>query len=171
MKNGIYFIVFAIAFFSIPFVMAESDMEYTDRMFKERFEPFRDKMDRNIDTFNSNVDYYNNQLRDIDRSLTELKSSVKELQSTVDSLSKRVSDIDGMPPVVTGHMLPSWVLFIIIVICIIIFAFAIFLFWPRGKSSTSSFVNSSSRPKCPCCGREHDPGDTVCKNPNCKTQF
>ncbi len=26
-------------------------------------------------------------------------------------------------------------------------------------------------PKCPRCGMEHDPGDTVCKNPNCKTQF
>ena len=26
-------------------------------------------------------------------------------------------------------------------------------------------------PKCPRCGMEHNPGDTVCKNPKCKTQF
>ena len=26
-------------------------------------------------------------------------------------------------------------------------------------------------PKCPRCGLWHDPNDTVCKNPNCRTQF
>lgn len=26
-------------------------------------------------------------------------------------------------------------------------------------------------PKCPRCGLGHDPSDTVCKNPNCRTRF
>ena len=43
---------------------------------------------------------------------------------------------------------------------------------PR-KAIVSSPIESraSSRPKCPRCGQEYDSGDTVCKNPNCKTQF
>ena len=32
-------------------------------------------------------------------------------------------------------------------------------------------ATDSALPKCPRCGQEHDPGDTICKNPNCKTQF
>ncbi len=31
--------------------------------------------------------------------------------------------------------------------------------------------SGSTLPKCPRCGQEHAPGDTICKNPNCKTQF
>ena len=44
-----------------------------------------------------------------------------------------------------------------------------FFFWPRRTISPPS--DTSARPKCPRCGLEHEPGDTICKNPSCQTRF
>lgn len=49
-----------------------------------------------------------------------------------------------------------------------IVGFGGWLFFPRKASPPIAPVG---RPKCPRCGWEHDPGDTICKNPACKTQF
>ena len=45
--------------------------------------------------------------------------------------------------------------------------------WTRSYTPKSPFASAGpgARPKCPRCGWEHDPGDTICKNPACKTQF
>ena len=164
MKNIIHFLFFAVVFFSTPYTMAEWDKDYTDRMFRERFEPFRT-------TMNDNVKIYNGRLEGIDKSITELEATVKKLKSAIESLSERVSDLDGKPPITYGSLLPAWVLAIIVLVCLIVVFFVFLLFWPQKKECRSVPKDSSSRPKCPRCGWEHDPDDTVCKNPVCKTHF
>lgn len=64
----------------------------------------------------------------------------------------------------------SYSLWLIIPISAAILVVLGFFFWPR-KTVSSPMVNVSGRPKCPRCGWEHDPADTACKNPACKTQF
>ena len=149
----------------MPYARAEWwDRDYTDRKFREQFEPFQNTMNRN-------VEIYNQRLRDIDDSIAKLETTVKELQAANKDLAKRVSDIDGKPLPDPGPLLPSWALYIIMTVCAIVIAFVILVFWPQRKSNSSTSVGPTSRPKCPYCGWEHDPGDTICKNPNCKTQF
>lgn len=41
----------------------------------------------------------------------------------------------------------------------------------RKKSLSGPIDAGNTLPKCPRCGQEHDPGDTICQNPACKTQF
>ena len=52
-----------------------------------------------------------------------------------------------------------------------IVGFGGWLFFPRKAIPAPSGISHAGRPTCPRCGREHDPGDTVCKNPACRTQF
>ena len=49
--------------------------------------------------------------------------------------------------------------------------FFVWMFWPRKVTSSTASERLVARPRCPRCGWEHDPADTICKNPNCKTQF
>lgn len=56
----------------------------------------------------------------------------------------------------------------IIPIFLILVGLLCFVFWPLKTKATPVSPNKN---KCPRCGWEHDPGDTVCKNPNCRTQF
>jgi hypothetical protein len=64
----------------------------------------------------------------------------------------------------------SYSLWLIIPISAAILFVLGFFFWPR-KTVSALAVDVSGLPKCPRCGREHDPADTICKNPACKTQF
>lgn len=43
----------------------------------------------------------------------------------------------------------------------------------QSLSSPATIADTSpvTRLKCPRCGMEHASDDTICKNPNCKTQF
>ena len=46
-----------------------------------------------------------------------------------------------------------------------------FVFRDKSSPVVSPTVSETDHPKCPRCGLEHNPGDTVCKNPNCQTYF
>lgn len=61
-----------------------------------------------------------------------------------------------------------WVLLLTaVVVCVIL----CFMFWPRKSNSGTVRHASSDKSRCPRCGWEHGPNDTICRNPNCKTQF
>ena len=164
MRKSIRFIALALVLFLMPYARAEWDKAYTDRMFRERFEPFRDTMNRKVDVLNRQIDNANN-------SIAELKSTIKKLQATNKDLTERVGNIDGKQPPDPGPLLPKWAIFIIMTVCAIVIVFVILVFWPQKKSNSSTSVVSPSRPRCPRCGWEYNPGDAICKNPDCKTQF
>lgn len=96
--------------------------------------------------------------------INEMLSQLKEVQAKLDINAKRIDNIPVEPSA------PLWIKVVLGGIAAIIFAVLGLFFWPRKSISTAS-GNASGRPKCPRCGWEHDPGDTICKNPACKTQF
>lgn len=96
--------------------------------------------------------------------INEMLRQLEEVQAKLEINAKRIDNIPMEPST------PLWIKVVLGGIASIIFAVLGLIFWPRKAVSTVS-ENASDRPKCPCCGWEHDPGDTVCKNPACKTQF
>lgn len=122
-----------------------------------------------------------NKLRTYDEALSnrieELQVTVSNLQAKVDRMGRKGNKTDELAtPDKHGFAIASddnsnvalWIT-IPIVMAICGFLFLVF----RSRRSKSSAINHtrSEHNKCPRCGWEHDPGATVCKNPNCKTQF
>ena len=159
MKNRI--LLFCAAFLAyVPLTNAWNAEDTQDAM-RPITDEINSRLGSYLETMNRNTEIYNDRLEGIDKTIEDLRSQVA-------GLSKRLSDIDGKPPISNGISLPSWVLVIMAVVCAIIVAFAGLLFWPRKK--VSSIVTEPSQ-RCPYCGWAHDPGDTVCKNPKCKMHF
>ena len=83
-----------------------------------------------------------------------------------EQLEKANKSADG------GNRKGNLALWILLPVAAIVLLFAGFFFWPRNRGGqTATAIDPGTRPKCPRCGLEHDPGDTVCKNPACKLQF
>lgn len=117
----------------------------------------------------------------------EQNRRIAELEKKVDSLSKDLAALDNWAKekwgigvkeleeankkAEKGVRKSSYSLWLLMPVSIVILAVLGFAFWPRKTVPPSVPPESFDRPKCPRCGWEHDPGDTVCKNPNCKTQF
>ena len=91
------------------------------------------------------------------------KKDAEEARKAVEEASQRMSDAES------GKKFYKTAL---VLLGSVVLLFIGWLFWPRKMAlPPSSSINSSTRPKCPRCGWEHDPADTICKNPDCKTQF
>lgn len=153
-------IIFSSIMFLVisPFAKAEwytSDRVYSDRRLSEEIRPIK----RNIEALNDRIQ--------------KLESDVSSLQKKVDSLrDKGAKNIDALDSKVQGTgrnaNIALWIsLSIVLSIC----GTLCLVFWPRKSKTIAINPTLSDKHKCPRCGWEHDPGDTVCKNPNCRTQF
>ena len=104
--------------------------------------------------------------KDLSSRIDELQASVNELQERVDSLwEKGATNLDKT------DIKANVALWITIPIVMVICGILCLAFWPRRSKAATTNSTRADQHKCPRCGWEHDPGDTVCKNPNCKTQF
>ena len=182
MKNRITILILAICLLGAPGVFAKpdkDDKEYTDKKVAEIYKTVSGHETR-IHALESSVkndsEDQNKRLGNLERTvgnqteaINKLIAQVKEVQEKLDITTKAIDEVGG-----TTEENQRWVkilLSILIPIIAITLAVLGFAFWPRKVLSPSASTDSSARPKCPRCGWEHDPKDTVCKNPNCKTQF
>ena len=102
--------------------------------------------------------------------INEITAKLNETRQLIDKNLEDIQELQGGTNQ-NNHRLTIIVSIMGAVVVLVLMFFG-FLLWPRkhnGQSARSS--GSGSSPKCPRCGWEHDPGDTVCKNPACKTQF
>lgn len=100
--------------------------------------------------------------------INKLIVQLKEVQGKLDITAKAIDKVDGVT--VENRKRVHVLLSVLTPVVIVVLAVFAFFFWPR-NTIVSPAVDVSGRSKCPRCGWEHDPADTVCKNPACKTQF
>lgn len=164
MKAKFFWTYIIVLVFS-PFVIASpdsDDMKYTDGKVKK----VRDEW---VESHNKLVEVVDEKTVQI----KELQASVNELQAKVDSLWKKgATNLETIGRKGDKTDIKANVaLWITIPIVMVICSILCFAFWPRKSKSVAISSARSDQYKCPRCGWEHDPSDTVCKNPNCKTQF
>ena len=95
-------------------------------------------------------------------------SALKAQNDTLRSRSEETNEKDGPEEPAKRGRAVRWVLLLTAaVVCVIL----CFMFWPRKSNSGTTRHASSDKSRCPRCGWEHGPNDTICRNPNCKTQF
>lgn len=138
-----------------PFAKAESDKAYSDRRLSEEIKPIK----QDIKALNERIQ--------------KLESDVSSLQEKVDSLwdkgAKNLDDLDSkLQGTGRNANIALWIsLSIVLSICCTL----CLVFWPRKSKTIAINPTLSDKHKCPRCGWEHGPEDTVCRNPNCRTQF
>lgn len=150
-------IIFSSIMFLVlsPFAKAESDKAYSDRRLSEEIRPIK------------------HDVKALNERIQKLESDVSSLQKKVDSLwDKGSKNIDALDSKVQGTgrnaNIALWIsLSIVLSIC----GTLCLVFWPRKSKTIAINPTLSDKHKCPRCGWEHGPDDTVCKNPNCRTQF
>ena len=96
------------------------------------------------------------------RELNAVKSNLDASSKSIDTLASTAKGARR-----TGNIL----LWILLPVAALVLLFAGFFFWPHNHIGQPPAPEPGARPKCPGCGWEHDPADTVCKNPACKVQF
>ena len=158
MKTEIFLscvMVFAVLLSANAF---ETDTAYSDRRLQERVEPLEKK-----------VETLENRLAAIQKAVSNYwetgTNNMDAIQAAVRQTDQRIKDIENKP---NGGAKGTIALLITIPTTLVLVAFMALAFWPK-KASAPSVPQSKN--KCPRCGWEHDPNDTVCKNPSCKTQF
>lgn len=113
----------------------------------------------------------------MDERFVKIKSDIEDLKAKQETLEKRIAKLekqagDSVSESKTSKGHYPWEIWLAIIVLGIFTVFKI-----NGKTPNTPSVlpmhpaTNSGRPRCPRCGQEHDPGDTICKNPNCKTQF
>ena len=165
-----------IIFSSIMFLVISAfakvewgDKAYTDRRLSEEIGPIKDDINSLTTNTSSNTKY----IKELDKRIKELELKVSELQETVDRRwNKGAKNLDDLGAKVKGtNRNANIALWISLSIVLSVSGVLILVFWPRKSRTASLSPTLSDKHKCPRCGWEHDPGDTVCKNPNCRTQF
>lgn len=132
-----------------------SDKKYTDQIVAE----VENRIRRTDDAQSRRIGELENKVEELSRELSALENWTKEKWGvSIDELKR----VDGKSSV------SIWLLLLIVFVIVAILAFA---FWPRRRLESVLTSDSGLQPKCPRCGWEHDPGDTVCKNPACKMHF
>ena len=113
----------------------------------------------------------------MDERFVKIRNDIEELRTKQETLEKRIAKLENQvgdsvagSKTSNGHY--PWEIWLAIIVLGILPFFK--LNWKT--SDTPSVLpmqpaTDSGRPKCPRCGQEHNPADTICKNPNCKTQF
>jgi len=118
-------------------------------------------------TLNDQIKKRLDELRDsTTKRIDELQASVSNLQAKVDSLWE-----NGATSLDKTNVKANVALWITIPVVLVVCGILCLVFWPRKPMQTAQNPVSPVNNKCPRCGWEHDPDDTVCKNPKCKTQF
>lgn len=164
-----YFWICVMVFVLSPFAKAESNKDYSDRRLSEEIEPIK----RIINSLNEGTRSNTEAIKALTERIQKLESDVSSLQKNVDSRWKKgVTNLETIGRKGDKTDIKANVaLWITIPIVMVICGVLGLAFWPRKSKSVAISSVRSDQHKCPRCGWEHDPSDTVCKNPNCKTQF
>ncbi len=181
MNTRIPIIALAICLFAVSAALARNpDPKKADVDCKAYVnQKVRETNDR-IDSLKSTSNATGKKAEVLEKRLEELYQTVQKQSETINTLSGQLKEVQGKLQINANEIAslprdppptPLWVKMPLAIIVALILAVLVFAFWPRKTVSPSVSTESSDRPKCPCCGWEHDPKDTVCKNPNCKIQF
>lgn len=164
MKKIFLILVSAMAY--SQFVHAEWDKDYTDRRLRDE----RSKTETRISNLSRDVC---KKIESNAESISALNKRIEELQKSINDLQEKVDDYwsKGATNLTGTDTKANVALWIISLTALALCAVLCLIFWPRKPVSNAMNTTLSTKHKCPRCGWEHDPGDTICKNPNCKTQF
>lgn len=164
-----YFWICVMVLVLSPFAKAESDKVYSDRRLSEEIDPIKRGINSLTEAASSNTAV----IIKLNERIQKLESKVSELQETVDRRwNNGAKNLDDLGTKVKGtNRNANIALWISLSIVLSVSGVLILVVWPRKSRTASLSPTLSDKHKCPRCGWEHDPGDTVCKNPNCKTQF
>lgn len=184
------FVLFVIVFATIPFVKAETDRKYSDRRLAEAtnliwkaLNEIRDSTTNSLQRTEATVSGIVTNVSNIVTTVSDIKAAVSNINTTVATmgessksnadlvvqLKENAKDLRDKGDVIGARA--TLALWIGLTTLLSVGGFLGFVFLPRKVKSTSTNRELSSQRKCPRCGWEHGPGDKVCKNPNCKTQF
>ena len=151
------------------FCWGESDRSYTDRRLNERAAPIESRMAE----LESRIDNLNMELCKLHMAVSNYwatgAKNLDALQTDVAEYTKSLERVRGRADV--GSRNGTLALLISLSIGLVIIGIICLVFWPRKPVQAVSSRVSADENKCPRCGWEHDPGDAVCKNPKCRTQF
>lgn len=164
-------IIFSSIMFLVisPFAKAEwLDKAYSDRRLLEEIRPIK----HDIYSLTEGTSNNTKAIKALNERIQKLESDVSRLQEKVDILEKGAKNLDALDTKVKGTdrnaNIALWIsLSIVLSVCGIL----CLVFWPRKSKTSTINPTLSDKHKCPRCGWEHGPEDTVCRNPNCRTQF
>ena len=164
-----FFLLFVTIFTVSPFAKAEwSDRAYSDRRLLEEIEPIKEGTCINttaIKALNEGIQKIESDVSRLQKKVEALNERIQKLESDVNGLKKLDNKVKGTD---RNANIALWIsLSIVLSVCGIL----CLVFWPRKSRAATLSPTLSDKHKCPRCGWEHDPGDTVCRNPNCRTQF
>ena len=164
-----FFLLFVTIFTVSQVAKAEwGDKAYSDRRLSEEIRPIKHDINSLTEGTSSNT----KAIKALNERIQKLESDVNRLQKRVDSLEKGATNLESIGRKGDKTDIKANVaLWITIPIVMVICSILCFAFWPRKSKSVAISSARSDQHKCPRCGWEHDPDDTVCRNPNCRTQF
>ena len=129
---------------------------------RERIDPLEARFNKIVIEHNRVASDFADYIKNTDQTVSNLCVRCAALEHLVEAAEKNVRKANSEA---------SWALIILLSIVSVIIAVCAFVFWPHKTKPVSILGDMPSRLKCPRCGWEHVPGDTICKNPDCKTQF
>ncbi len=132
---------------------------------EERIKKLEASVKKDSDEQNKKIADLEKKVGNLSGKLAELKEWSEEKWNTgkreLEKVNAKAKD---------GKEKSNLALWILVPVVAVVLVVLVFFFWPR-KPVSSAGPGAFDRPKCPRCGWEHAPGDTICKNPACKTQF
>lgn len=165
-----FFLLFVTIFTVSQFAKAEwGDKAYSDRRLSEEISPIK----CDINSLTKDTSSNTKAIKVLNERIQKLESDVSSFQKKVDSLWEKGAtnletiDRKGDKTDIKANVALWITIPIVMVICGVLGL----AFWPRKSKPVPISATRSDQHKCPRCGWEHDPDDTVCKNPACKTQF
>lgn len=172
MKTKVSIFAFVLFLLGVIACQAESDRKYIDRQVDELTERIVEGnrvQNKELGELNSRVEKLEERLQTQTETINKLIEQLNNLQNTLGKNAEQIS-ILGDEKEKDGK---RWViaLWIGIPIIVLLLLGLVFLFLPTPSNPAGGALEGSENTKCPRCGWKHDPGDTICKNPDCKTQF
>ena len=150
----------------------KDDMQYTNDKVRDATEylvGIHDELVKSVNKNSADNATLDQKVKDLSSRLDDLSSKLDDLSSSLEELNELCKEKWGVGVQTNrkGSYLP-WLLASVIVV---ILALVTTVFWRRRKLSSPNYRDSSTLTKCPLCGWERGPNDTVCKNPNCQIHF
>ena len=174
--NMRFTIIFVFCIFCSSFSFAESDRDYTNKKLKDVYAKFKE-ISEQVEYVNVLLNQQFNRASKTNDEISKIQSSIANIQQKLEEVEKKVDsnikDTGNIAGTTKKHTVLT--LIILIPIAIIVIAFLIYLFYPSqakkemDSAIASTIKNNVSQSKCPMCGWEHAPDETVCKN--CGTKF
>ena len=166
-----FFLACVIALAYAPFANA-----YNDDQAREALQPTVDaikvrqeKTDSDINDCLARLASLDTKARHHAEEMQNLKGEILALTNAVADISVKVESVGK--EVAKANAKANVTIWIAVVFALFLLVFCCLVFWPRPIKPVATNPVLPDTRKCPRCGCERDPGDTVCKNPNCKTRF